>query len=281
MTAATIVTHAARSSGTTDDHLLSAALSRRGIEVRFAVWDDRAVDWSATPITIVRSTWDYHLKCFEWFAWLEHAAGQTWLVNPKSVLRWSSEKGYLLDLESRGVAILPTVLLEESNDLLAACQQRGWNDVVVKPAIGASSYLTRRFNGVGGLDEASDHARQLLQHGRVLVQRYEATVEHERERSLVIMDGAFSHAFTKPPFLAGVGNDDGLERHAASAAEIDFALRALAEVDGDPRYARVDMLPCEDGLRVMEVELVEPQLALHLSPPAADRLVSAILEPSH
>lgn len=55
----TIVTHAAMPNGTPDDVALAAALRERGHGARFAVWND-GVDWGATPLTVIRSTWDYH-----------------------------------------------------------------------------------------------------------------------------------------------------------------------------------------------------------------------------
>ena len=38
---------------------LDAALAARGIDARWVVWDDSAVDWSAASLVVVRSPWDY------------------------------------------------------------------------------------------------------------------------------------------------------------------------------------------------------------------------------
>lgn len=278
MSAITLVTHAALPLGSRDDHLLAAALYRQGAQVRFAVWDDPAVDWAATPITVVRSTWDYHLKPTAWRMWLDYVSLRTQLLNPVPALHWNSEKSYLLDLAARDIPIVPTLLLDHNSaSPLAGCRERGWTDIVVKPAIGASAHGARRFAGAAGVEQACAYAAQLLEHGRVLLQPYEPAVERQRERSLVLVEGAFSHAFTKPAFMTGAGQASGLQRHVADDAEIDFARQVLAGAEGNPLFARVDLLPCNDGLRLMELELIEPQLAFHLEPAATGLFAWALL----
>ena len=98
-----------------------------------------------------------------------------------------------------------------------------------------------------------------------------------RERSLVYIGGAFSHAFTKPPFLRGVGDGLGEQPHEPGAAERLLAEHALEAVPGAVTYARVDVVPTPDGPRLMELELIEPDLGLRLSPDSVDALARAIL----
>ena len=44
-----------------------------------------------------------------------------------------------------------------------------------------------------------------------------------------------------------------------------------------PLYARVDAVDTDDGLLIMELELIEPTLWLRWHPPAADVLAAAIV----
>lgn len=274
----TIVTHAAMADGPPDDGLLVQALARRGVAVRTAVWDDPAVDWSRTPLTVVRSTWDYYRHPKAWFDWLDRAAAVTRLVNPFETLRWNSDKSYLLDLAARGVAIVPTLLVEPGpTDLAALCREQGWDDMVVKPAMGASAHGARRFTGAA-IAEADAHAALLLAQGRALVQPYQASVERERERSVVLIEGAFSHAYAKPAFMSGLGETDGLELLEVDEAHIAFARHAFAQAPGNPLYARVDVLPTPDGLRLMELEMIEPQLAFPLHPLALERFADMLVQ---
>ena len=275
----TIATHAAMPQGSTDDRLLVEAIAAAGARARLAVWSDPAVDWSLSAGTVIRSTWDYHLQPAAWFAWLATASRVTRLINGSGVVRWNSDKRYLLDLARAGVAIVPTEVATRGSqaDLAATCAGRGWRDVVVKPAIGASAKGAERFAGDAIAGHGERHLAALLAAGDALIQPYQPAVEQARERSLVYIGGVFSHAFTKPPFLRGTGDGLGERLHDASTEERALAGQALRAAPGSTIYARVDVVPTPDGPRLMELELIEPDLGLRLHPPAVPGLVAAIL----
>ena len=73
----TLVTHAALPGGAPDDQQLAAALRHEGLAVRLAVWNDPSVQWRASPLTLVRSTWDYHREPHAWAQWLAEVGTQT------------------------------------------------------------------------------------------------------------------------------------------------------------------------------------------------------------
>jgi hypothetical protein len=278
----TIAAHSAMPGGATDDRLLVEGLAAAGAKGRISVWSDSDVDWSLSERTVIRSTWDYHLQPGAWFEWLASTPRVTRLINDAGVLRWNSDKRYLLDLARAGVAIVPTEVVTRGSvvDLAAMCAGRGWQDVVVKPAIGASAKGAERFAGAAiesGDGSGQRHLEALLARGDALVQPFQAAVQDERERSLVYVGGVFSHAFTKPPFLRGTGDGLGETLHDASAPERALADRALGAAPGPTIYARVDLVPTPDGPRLMELELIEPDLGLRLHPPSVQALVAAIL----
>lgn len=279
MTDITIATHAQMPHGTTDDRLLVAAIEAAGARARTAVWNEPAVEWSTAPRTVIRSTWDYHLQPEAWFAWLDAASRATRLINDAATLRWNSDKRYLLDLLASGVAVVPTehVSTGTTIDLAARCATLGWADIVVKPAIGASAKGAERFTGASIAESGQAHVDRLLRRGDALVQPFQAAVETARERSLVYLGGLFSHAFSKPAFLSGTGDGAGETLHEATPAERALAAAALRAAPRPVVYARVDMVPTADGPRLMELELIEPDLGLRLHPPAAAALAGAIL----
>lgn len=275
----TIATHSAMPNGSADDRLLAEAFSAAGASVRLAVWSDAGVDWATVPRTVIRSTWDYHLQPAAWFDWLASTSRVTRLINDADTVRWNSDKRYLLDLEAAGVAVVPTlhVARDRPVDVARACAERGWIDVVIKPAIGASAKGAERFAGDAITGAGQAHLEGLLAGGDGLIQPFQPAVQDARERSLVYIGGVFSHAFTKPPFLRGTGDGLGEMLHEASAAERFLADRALRAAPGQTVYARIDLVPTPDGPRLMELELIEPDLGLRLHPPSIDALVRAIL----
>lgn len=278
--AVTIVTHQGLPGGAPDDLVLVDALAVAGVAVRLAVWNDPAIRWSETPLAIVRSTWDYHRSPRRWLEWVERAAGETMLLNPAATLRWNTDKRYLRNMAEAGVSCVPTMFVEPGGGmtLRSVMRDRGWSDVVVKPAIGASALGARRFVDGAAIAAGEKHLADLLTHGAALVQPYLATVETERERSLVFIDGLFAHAFAKPAFNTDAAGSTAFLSHVPSSAELVAAAEALAVSPDRPLYARVDMVPGPDGPLLMELELIEPDLGLRLNPGAADHLAEACLK---
>jgi glutathione synthase/RimK-type ligase-like ATP-grasp enzyme len=152
---------------------------------------------------------------------------------------------------------------------------------VVKPVVSAGARDTVRY---AAGDDSREHVARLLDDGRaVMVQPYQRAVDVEGETSLLFLDGAFSHCARKAPVLApGAGHPDDVEitpRTATDAqrAVADAALAAVP-VDAPLLYARVDLLPGDDGApRLVELELTEPSLFFATSPGAVDRLADAVV----
>lgn len=271
-----IVTYAGQPGGTPDDSLLAEALRALDATVAFAPWSAPQVDWATFDVAMVRTTWDYHLNVEAWRGWL--ASVPVRLINDRATLIWNSDKAYLADLARRGLPVIPTELVERDATVRLAelCRSRGWTDIVVKPSVGASSHGARRFTA----DEpaAQAHLDRLLAATRALVQPFQAEVETSRERSIIVVDGAVTHAFSKAAFSAGIDIGKlGFQPHAPAPDEIALALAAVAAVPGDIAVARVDMVPCADGVRLMELELIEPHLELARSPAAVAALARRIM----
>jgi hypothetical protein len=256
------------------DHApLAAALSAAGVDAQWVAWDDPSADWDARVPTIVRSTWNYALDRDAFLAWATRAARAAPLWNPPDLLVANTHKGYLLELEARGVPVVPTALVERGEPPRIAT--RGWSRVVVKPAVGAGSLGVRAFDASDR--EAETHAKTLAGRGDVLIQPYLDSVHEHGERSLVWIDGAFTHAVRKAPRFAGD------EEQVTGPFPIDDDERALGLAALEPwidriLYGRVDVARLTGGAPVlMELELTEPSLFLAFAPDAADRFVRGLL----
>jgi glutathione synthase/RimK-type ligase-like ATP-grasp enzyme len=261
-----------------DEELLLEALAGVGLGVRLAAWDDPAVEWAAASLAVIRSTWDYHHQREAFLAWADRTGAQTRLWNSAPVLRWNSHKAYLLDLAKAGVPVVPTLLLRRGSDALLAdvMSGRGWERVVVKPAVSASSYRTLDVRPENS-EDGEEHLRAVLAERDALVQPYVPSVEDCGERAVIWIDGAFTHAVRKSPRFAhdeeAVSEALPIERDELAVAE-----SALAVVKEPIMYGRVDMARDASGQpMVMEMELIEPSLYLLQHRPALDRLVRAVV----
>jgi hypothetical protein len=285
------------------------ALREVGVDARPVAWNDSTFDWSSCRAVIVRSTWDYHRHIDEFLRWVSAVSQVTRLENSADVLRWNIDKRYLTELGAAGLPVIETMFVEPESrvgpdaiaepnavpelggtqlksvswpEALDAMAARG--DVVVKPAVSAGSNDTQRH---GRVVSARAHVDDLLERGRVvMVQPYLDRVDAESETGLVYIDGVFSHAFSKGPMLAAPGNAVGelyLEEEIGTRTPTeaqrqlgDRVMASLTDRWGRLLYARVDMLPTDNGPVIIEVELTEPSLYLHLDPAAPARFASAI-----
>ena len=90
-------------------------------------WDDPQADPAAYDLCVLRSTWNYAQRYDDFLAWVDSVPR---LLNPAAIVRWNSHKSYLRGLP---VETVPTSFRRESP----------WEDVVVKPAVGAGSWRVK------------------------------------------------------------------------------------------------------------------------------------------
>jgi hypothetical protein len=256
---------------------LLTALRAAGLTADVLAWDDPAADFASARLTLLRSTWNYAEHPAEFLAWIDRVAARSALWNRPSTVHWNAHKSYLLDLEARGIPVVPTHLVRrgERTTLADLTRDRGWSEVVVKPAISGGSRATIRVSP-DALERGEAHLRSLVVREDVLVQPYLASVEGHGERAIVWIDGEPTHAVRKAPRFLG----DAESVSAAVAIEpdeADLARRAVAAAPGPLLYARIDMARDAEGApRVMELELIEPSLFFPKAPAALDRSVTAV-----
>jgi glutathione synthase/RimK-type ligase-like ATP-grasp enzyme len=251
-----------------DEAPLATALAAAGIEAQLLAWDDPRADWDAPLPTIIRSTWNYVPNLAAYLAWIDRIAAVAPLFNPPDIVHANVHKRYLLELEARGVPIVPTTLVER-----AGTAELPRTKVVIKPEVGGGSIGTKVFDdGRDGLA----HLHELTSHGAALIQPYIDSVDDYGERSVIWIDGALTHAIRKTPRFAGDSEriegpfpiaDD--ERAVATAALAPYVDRIL--------YGRVDMARDHAGQpRVMELELIEPSLFFARGEGSVERYVAGL-----
>ena len=261
-----------------DGALLIAALAERGVDARPVVWDDARHDWAGDDLVVLRNTWDYIVRLREFTRWADAVPR---LMNPAAVVRWNTDKRYLRDLAAAGVPVVATTWLAPGEMFRAPA-----GEYVVKPTVSAGARDTARY-GPAETGAATAQVAALHAAGRdVMVQPYLHAVDTAGETSLLLFDGAFSHAARKAAILApraGVRQDlvsrSYVTPTTATAEQLACAEKVLAAVPGGASllYARVDLVPGDDGRPVLlELEVIEPSLFLTLAGGATERFAAAI-----
>jgi hypothetical protein len=282
----------ARAARGLDDDMppLLAAFSAAGADAEIVDWDDPKADWARFDAALLRSAWDYTERLPEFLAWVARVAALTTLLNPPPVVRWNSDKHYLLELARQGLPVVASSFAEADADAEQVLEQflkrNTCAELVVKPAVGAGSRATRRHARTA-VAETLAHMRQLLVAGRsVLLQPYLEGVDHHGETALIYLAGRFSHAIRKGPLLPAGAPATGalfapekISVREPALDELAAATRVLAALPfGALLYARVDLLRDAAGTPVLlELELTEPSLFFGHAPGSAQRLAAATL----
>lgn len=244
------------------------------------------IDWQAPldqfagfDAALIGTPWDYwdHREAF--LAKLDAIAALGVPVhNAPEVVRWNIDKGYLAQLGARGVATIPTLLLDNPgrDDIIAAFDHFACDRLVVKRRVGAGAEGQFDFtrDNPPAADWRMGHA--------ALVQPFLPGIVEEGEHSLIFIDGQFSHGLIKRPAPGDyrVQSLYGGWDTAVTPAPDDLAA-AEAVIAGlpfpAPLYARIDLVRGPDGtLLLMEAEVIEPFLYPLQGPQLGPRMLAGL-----
>jgi len=269
--------------------LLIRALGDRGIIADIVDWDNASVDWSMYSSAIVRSPWDYHRRYSEFVEWLRKVSTQTVLHNSADVIEWNTDKVYLGELDAAGIPIIPTTYVRGAEDIVTVSNEGMLEkDIVVKPTVSAGSNNTERHEE--SPVKAAAHLGALIDAGKVaMVQPYQRFIDEQGETAMLYFNGEFSHAFRKGAILAtgdniknGLYTEEDISERTPRAVErelgeqvMDYVVQKIGKA---PLYARVDVVRGSGGFPVlMELELAEPSLYVHLDTNSPARFAAAVV----
>jgi glutathione synthase/RimK-type ligase-like ATP-grasp enzyme len=258
-----------------DDELMIEELKRQGHHVVVQ-------DWSASQsahdfdCAIVRTTWDYVDQPSVFLNRLQSISEQTQLLNDISLIRWNLNKTYLRELEANGISIVPTQWIENFPDIDLDQMSGLVGDYLIKPTISASAYLAKP---VKGYPEIKKHLES--NPGRSwMLQPFLPEILTGGEISLHYFNHQFSHAIRKTPKK----NDFRVqEEHGGLIVPVtlqtdwlEFGRQVLKQLPTLAFQARVDFVETKDGLKLMELELIEPALYFRTNVLAKNNFCSAL-----
>ena len=239
-------------------------------------WDDADVDWSRFDAVIIGTTWDYWDRSELFLETLRQIESQTRLFNSSELVRWNSDKKYLLEFANRDVKLIPTVWIDEPNPMAVekAFASLGCEEIVLKRQIGAGA------KGQHLLRVGEDVPK--LMHP-MMAQPFFQSIQRTGELSMIFVDGEFCHGLIKRAAQGDyrIQSAYGGTEEAVSVSEADQAAarQVLAGLTEIPLYARVDMIWGDSGeLFLMELEVIEPYLYPLEGPQLGQRMAAAIAE---
>lgn len=265
-----------------EDRLLSDALARHGIATRRVDWSREDVDWGGFAAVVLRTPWDYFDRFDAFTAWMGRLQTHPCVLNDLGTLRWNIDKHYLADLEAAGLPIVPTTFVErgKGTSLADAMASLECDAAVYKPAVSGAARETYRVLP-GSASEHAERFAALTQGRAMMVQPFMPSILEHGEVTVVAMQGRPTHGLVKKAKSGDfrVQDDHGgtLHAHTPAPDELELTRAAMSVRGPTPVYGRVDMVRDEAGVaRIMELELIEPELWLRLHPPAAEAFAEGI-----
>lgn len=248
---------------------LAPAIAARGGELIAVDW--RACDPAAFHLAFVRTTWDYVEREAEFLAFLDRAAAVTRVANAPELVRWNLSKRYLAELAGRGLPVIPSLFVDRDVPLAEAFDALGCDELVLKPVVGASGL------GQARLTRAEATGKTLPPD--LFAQPLIPEIVTWGEVSMIFVDGAFSHAVRKTAadgeYRIHVMHGGAEEAYAPSADEIAVAQAFIDALPAPALAARVDLVPHDGRLLLMELEVIEPHLFPQFGADLGERVAAA------
>lgn len=247
-----------------DDTLVITELENGGAyKVTSIPWDNEA-DWASFDLVIIRTTWDYHKRPTEFVAKLKLISKAAKLMNSVEVVEWNFHKGYLKELESKGVKIVPTQMFKFPGKIEIPTDWK-YERLIVKPAISANAYKTII---VKREDLNSEPVLSQLHAGDWMLQPFMEEIK-QGEVSLHFFNKQFSHGILKVPkpgdFRVQEEHGGLISPFVPDAKLLQDSTDLVNKVPFDLLYARVDVVNWQGNYVLMEIELIEPALYFRTS----------------
>jgi glutathione synthase/RimK-type ligase-like ATP-grasp enzyme len=263
--------------GSKDTPLLLKSLQQGGYQAEIVVWNDNAVDWESFDVVFLHTVWDYILHIDDFRDWINRITDNVSFINDADLILWNSDKRYLFDLQAKGVKLPDTAAYEKGSELIT--NKEISYPIVVKKVVsagGRGNWLCHDHTAL--IDVIRE---QNLLEETILIQNYEPSILTNGEYSSVFFGGEFQHVIHKLPQQGEYrvqSQYGGTERQVQLTPEmLDFNKHVLQALPMHAEYARIDFIQDGAGIyKLMEVELIEPDLFMRYHPLSFGHFVSLI-----
>jgi len=266
-------------------------LKESNVDVEIIFWEnyneDNAHQLAAYDLVVMRTCWNYYKNIPEFLKFLDllEQSGAN-MYNPVNLIKWNIDKKYLLELQSEGFGIIPTLFVfDDEEGTFEKAVAKGWKQIVLKPMISAGSYNTFVIDA-DDAERFMELKNKYFINRPYLLQEFLPEIALGEVSTLHFADG-YGYSVTKVPKAGDyrVQFQSGGVYHIEEVnPEIEKISARISEKLGHSTlYRRLDGIWRNDRFLIMELELIEPDLYLNLSSEAlnhwVENLVSLVKNP--
>lgn len=253
-----------------EDILLKIELNKKLIDVDIISWQDKSVDYNKYDALIIRSIWGYQDYIKSFIEWLNNLNNSNIKVFNDTNIIVSNLNKYeqfkILD-ENKIPHIETTFINKDNLDDIKKIYDKH-KDIVIKPIISGSGNNTFiisdniKKNNIE-ISEVKEKFNKVLNevNNYIMVQPFIKEID-DGELSVVVIDAKISHAAIR---YTNIFNNLNQIKIADLKDLDDKVLKIVNKCMGikeykDSLYMRIDLVKINDDYKIMELELVEPQL---------------------
>jgi glutathione synthase/RimK-type ligase-like ATP-grasp enzyme len=248
------------------------AFQAAGLDLVELDWEQSDPARDDIDLYFIRTTWNYKEKPEAFAAFIQQAADHAPVMNDPATILWNMNKRYLGELEAQGLPVIPSAFVDRDGVTVDDVRSRlGADEIVLKPLVGGGGFDMRRIRA----DEPGDDIVPVSQ----FAQPFLPGILDEGEISFVFVEDRFSHALRKLPaegnYLIHTHHGGHNEVYAPTASDLETC-RAFLDVLPAPALAtRIDVVPHQGKLLLMELEAIEAHLFPEYNPQLGGLLAEA------
>lgn len=253
-----------------EDILLKIELNNKLIDVDIISWQDKSIDYSKYDALIIRSIWGYQDYIEEFINWLNMLKKNNIKVfnNVDILLSNLNKYEQFKILDNNNLRHIDTFFIKKENIDVINSIYKEYKDIVLKPIIsgsGNNTYIISdniKKNNIEIKDVKEKFDKVLNKvNNYIMVQPFVKEINNG-ELSVVVINNEISHAAIRYTSVFNNVNQIriiNVNELGKKVLDIVKKCQNIKEYK-DALYMRVDLVKIGDDYKIMELELVEPQL---------------------
>lgn len=253
-----------------EDILLKLELNKKLIDVDIISWQDKNIDYKKYDALIIRSIWGYQDYIEDFIEWLNTLnENKIKIFNDTEILLSNLNKYKQFKiLDDNKIPHIETTFIERKNIEDVKELYKKYKNIVLKPIISGSGNNTFvisdeiKKNNIE-LDKVEEKFDKILNefNNYIMVQPFIKEINNG-ELSVVVIDGTISHAAVRYTNIFNNLNQIKIVDIKDLDEKVIEIVNKCIQIKqyNNSLYMRVDLVKINDDYKVMELELVEPQL---------------------